>query len=338
MTLSLLYNLVKMTDGSNKVPFFGEFNDQFAPLATPFVAVNGLTGQTSMTVGNVNRKLQLPFNQLLAGNKVGPVNFGMYQSISLLKSQNPNPLAEMTENMNKMRATIGLSKDTEFGTLGGGIILPGSWMANRVIDPNTMGFHLFARTNDTTVEVQAINDGELVNLTKNLYDDIYVGASYSNLMDVTGKYASVFVSRIPSSIDTDLSFWENVKHNSKLLLGFNGSHVHIGNDPEYRNTVIGQCSVPTETMFGNAMVLIGASANLNEHTNSTISVSAKQEISDSGFSVMTSIDTTPLNKRWNAAMFGLEYNRSNFGLGLYLEATNGKHIEFAPKIGLNLKF
>jgi hypothetical protein len=324
-----------MTD---KVPFYDEFNERFPAIASFNIAMNLKNYGPCMSIGTMYRSDQLLTSQLLASFNIRKLNFGIYQQ-STTKQTDSNVI-NIPKILSTVRAVIGTSVTSRIGETGIGLILPGIVLTDRVLTINDVGIYLSNRTETSTFDIQALQKGCTINMTTKLTGDIYVGSSYSNIMDSGRHSKTVFLSRLPKSTNPELSIFDGVVNNSKLLVGINMTDSY---EDSSQRTIIGQTSTPLQTRFGDATIITGTSIDISDQNRSTMTLSGKQLIGDTGISLLGSIDLSPFKRKFDTGTIGVEYSPSNLprlgNIGLYGEfanTTNG--IEFTPKFGINLKF
>jgi hypothetical protein len=330
----------------SQTPSFGQFFEtHFQSTVTPTCLFDLKTHGLSFKIGNVHREQQLPFNQQLFQMQFGSTLFGFHKGLTL-SPQSEDPVEEIKNVFKNVRAVAGFTKRTNHGDYGVGLVVPLTAidMADKNINYKDFGVYLSVHKDNSTVDMQAMKNGFIMNVVRQVHPDVYVGASYSNLIDTNGRYLCGFVSRIPSQLTSNPTFWDAIRNNSKLLVGLNGYQMNEKN----KITLVGQCSVPIETSIGTTTITTGASLVLNRTTynESTLTLSGRHDVCNSGFSLVGSMDTKPAaTKSFSSAMFGIEYNKlgfsmiKNVGVGLYMEAQYNNHQpSYNPKVGISLKF
>jgi len=334
----IVTDLVKVTNMTDKVPSYDEFNEKFPSIASFNVAVNLTNYGPCTSIGTTNRANQLLTSQLLLSLSVRRVNFGVYQQPTTNSAN--NNVINIPTILRAVRAVIGTSTDTRFGETGLGLILPGTIVTDKVLTPDDVGVYLSNRTETSTFDVQALQKGCTINMTTKLTGDVYVGSSYSNIMDSGRHSKTVFLSRLPTLINPELPVLDGIVNNSKLLLS-----VNVTNSYEKGNqkVIVGQTSTPFQTRFGDATILTGTSIDMIDKSRSTVTLSGKHAIGDTGLALLSSLDLSPFKRNIDAGMLGIEYSPSSMpklgNIGLYGEFTNTPNgFEFTPKFGLNLKF
>ena len=313
----------------SKVPFYDDFNDEFPSIVNQTLTIDLKLISPCLSVGSTFRSKQLLTTQMLGKIGISKFNIGIYQQPSNNQSNN-KAIPDIPKLAEHSRALVSTSVDSRFGEIGVGLILPGTIISYRALTPDDLGIYLSNRTENSSVDVQAMQHGCTINFTTRLNEDLYLGSSYSNLMDSGSHSKTLFLSKLSKSSDE-----------SNYMVGM--IILSSANDDTKRK-IIGQLSTPYQTRFGDMLLVNGFSIDTSDKTKSTLTLSGKHIIDKTGFSLVASMDLYPFrSKKINGGMLGVEYSPKTVSkftnIGLYLDIVNSRNeVSVNPKFGINLKF
>lgn len=314
----------------NKVPFYDDFNDKFPSIVNPNLTIDLKLISPCFSVGSMFRSGQLLTTQMLAKIDVRKFSVGIYQQPSDYNQSNNKTIPDIPKLVAYSRAVVSTSVGSQIGEIGFGLILPGTIISNRELSIDDIGIYLSNRTENSSVDVQAMQHGCTINFTTRLNEDLYLGSSYSNLMDSGSHSGTLFLSKLSKSMDE-----------SSYMIGIN---ILSSVNDDTKRKVIGQLSTPYQTRFGDMLLVNGFSIDTSDKTKSTLTLSGKQTINQTGFSLVASTDFNPFRlKKINSGMLGVEYSPKTVSkftnIGFYLDIVNSPNeVLVNPKFGINLKF
>lgn len=315
----------------SKVPFYDDFNDKFPSIVNPNLTIDLKLISPCLSVGSMFRSEQILTSQMLGKIGISKFNIGIYQSNNQSNDQSNNQaIPDIPKLVEHTRALISTSVNSKIGEIGVGLILPGIIISSRALTTDDIGIYLSNRTENSSVDVQAMQYGCTINFTTRLNEYLYLGSSYSNLMDSRSHSKTLFLSKLSKSSDE-----------SNYMVGMN---ILSSVDDDTKRKIIGQLSTPYQTRFGDMLLVNGFSIDISDKTKSTLTLSGKQIIDKTGFSLVASMDLYPFrSKKINGGMLGVEYSPKTVSkftnIGLYLDIINSRNeVSVNPKFGINLKF